>query len=215
MIGYLEGKIIKANDEGILLLAGHIGFEVLLPAWVLATVSQAKDDALVSLFIYYHQTERQPRPVLIGFSTEEEKAFFQLFISVDAIGPMKAVKAMEKSVHVIAMAIENKDVDTLASLKGIGKRTAQKIIATLHGKTGRFLDSGFEKGPGTFKPDGTATAIPAMEAVIKQVLDVLVEQLGHAMPVARKMVAEALERNPRVSTPEDLFDEIYRGGDSR
>ena len=71
----------------------------------------------ISLYVYYYQTERQPKPVLIGFNLEAEKEFFQYFISVEAIGPMKAVKALTISVGDIAHAIESGDVKTLNAIE--------------------------------------------------------------------------------------------------
>jgi Holliday junction DNA helicase RuvA len=212
MIGYLEGTTIKILEDGILLLAGHVGYEIMLPAGVLSSVTQADPGTPVRLFIYHHQTERQPKPVLIGFSTEEEKAFFQLFITVDAIGPMKAVKAMERPVHEMALAIENEDVDFLAGLRGVGKRTAQKIIASLHGKTDRFLDPGIPQESRSLMPGDVRSARPDRESTVRLVMDVLVEQLGHSTAAARQMISEALARNEGLTTPEELFDEIYRGG---
>jgi len=210
MIGYLEGTVIKVQEDGILLLAGHVGYEILLSSEILKKIKAKNPDERVSLYIYYHQTERQPRPVLIGFDTEEEKAFFQLFISVDAIGPLKAVKAMEKPVLEIAAAIENKDVSSLSTLKGIGKRTAQKIIAALHGKTARFIN-GMDGAPTGIQQEDVEGMPAAGHSVTAQVVDVLVEQLGHPPAAAREMVARALKRNSSISTPEQLFDEVYKG----
>jgi len=96
MIGYLEGHIIHCESDAILLLAGQVGYEVLVSPFTMDRVlaeSKTADDK-VCLYIYYHVTERQPKPVLIGFASLADKAFFQLFISVAAIGPMKAVKAL-------------------------------------------------------------------------------------------------------------------------
>jgi len=95
MIGYLEGTILHYESDGILLLVGNIGYEVLLNPQMVEKVrsqglNQDSKDSHVSLYVYYHQTERQPKPVLIGFETLEDKEFFQTFITVDAIGPMKA-----------------------------------------------------------------------------------------------------------------------------
>ncbi len=210
MIGYLEGRVIKSGDDGILLVAGSVGYEVILPSVVFQKIKATAPTDIVSLYIYFHQTERQPKPVLIGFNTEKEKEFFQLFISVSAIGPLKAVKAMEKPVSDIAMAIENKDVAFLSTLKGIGKRTAQKIIASLHGKAGNFV---FLKksGHGTNSGNGLENMSIPMGEITDQVTDVLVEQLGYNSALAGKMVAEALERNPLITTPEELFDEVYHG----
>lgn len=202
MIGYLEGKILAKDEERILLLVSHVGYEVQVPAFVLDTIKDKIPGDALSLYIYHQQTERQPKPVLIGFNSENEKEFFQHFISVEAIGALKAVKALSMPVGEIASAIEAKDVNTLKNLRGIGARTAQKIIATLGGKMERFALVQDKKR----KPHLVANRIT------EKVLEVLTEQLGHKIPEAKQMIAEALERNSSISSPEELFDEIYRGG---
>ncbi|UCH22496.1 MAG: Holliday junction DNA helicase RuvA [Deltaproteobacteria bacterium] len=201
MIGYLEGTLLKIDQDRILLLANQIGYEVLLPAVVMETLKTKTLGDTLSLHIYYQQTERQPKPVLIGFNLEAEKEFFQYFISVEDIGALKAVKALDFPVAEIARAIEGNDVAKLTQMKGIGKRTAQKIIATLKGKMQKFaLVSKPEK-----------TVMPVEEDMTKQVIDVLVSQLGHKASDAKRMVSEALTRNSTISTAEELFDEVYRG----
>lgn len=201
MIGYLEGTLLKKEEDRILLLANQVGYEVMVPAFVMETLSAKKNDETVSFYIYYHQTERQPKPVLIGFNLEAEREFFQHFISVEAIGPLKAVKALTISIREIARAIETKDVTTLKQLKGIGNRTAQKIIATLEGKVGKFAlirkDEKVEK--------------PSDASFVNKVMDVLVHQLGHKVTDAKQLIQEAMKRNNSISTPEELFDEVYRG----
>jgi len=206
MIGYLKGTILKFESDGILLLVNDIGYEILLnPQMVEKVMSKDFENSSVSLYIYYHQTERQPKPVLIGFDTLEDKEFFQTFITVDAIGPMKAVKAMTRPVGEMARAIEKKDVSFLTGLAGIGKRTAEKIIATLHGKVEKFIsevDASVEDDQGK---------VPAeIFNIGQQVADVLVEQLGHSQSSAKRMIKEAFERNSSILTPEELFDEIFQ-----
>ncbi len=201
MIGYLEGTLLKKDPDSILLLCNQIGYEVLLPAVVMASLNTKELGENISLFIYYHQTERQPKPVLIGFNMELEKEFFQRFISVEAIGPLKAVKALDRPVREIARAIEEKDAAGLKRLKGIGARMAQKIIATLEGKMGKFALIHEDEKPGELPKDD----------FMDQVLEVLVSQLGHKPADAKRLIAEAMERDSSISTPEDLFDEIYRG----
>lgn len=204
MIGYLEGTLLKKEEDRILLLVNQVGYEVLLPVFVMETLSGRERGEAVSFFIYYHQTERQPKPTLIGFNLEAEKEFFLHFISVEAIGPMKAAGALTIPVREIARAIEGGDAGTLVKLKGIGKRTAQKIIATLEGKVGKFaLISGEES-----KEPAAGTALADFT---EQVLEVLVNQLGHKSPDARGMIEAALTRNGAIATAEELFDEIYRG----
>ncbi|SDT84512.1 Holliday junction branch migration protein RuvA [Desulfobacula phenolica] len=209
MIGYLEGIILQFESDGILLLVGNVGYEVLLnPQMVEKLASRETTDSMISLYIYYHQTDRQPKPVLIGFEFPEEKEFFQTFITVDAIGPMKAVKAMTRPSSEIARAIEKKDVSFLTGLSGVGKRTAEKIIATLHGKVEKFMlaNQGENHDKKEMKTESFVLEIPDIG---RQVEDVLVEQLGHSPASAKRMVREALETNDKISTPEELFDEIF------
>lgn len=201
MIGYLEGKILKKEEERVLVLANQVGYEVLLPAFVMESMAGYQVGDEIALYIYYQQTERQPKPILIGFNLEVEKEFFQYFISVEDIGPLKAVKALSIPVREVARAIENRDVQSLARLKGIGARTAQKIIATLEGKMGKFALIRKEE----------KKEIEVVEDFSEQVYQVLVKQLGHRAADARRMIADALKRNQEIATPEELFEEVYRG----
>ena len=203
MIGYIEGKILKIEDERVLVLANQVGYEILLPAFVMQTIGAHKVGDEIALYVYFQQTERQPKPVLIGFNLEAEKEFFQYFISVEDVGPLKAVKALGIPVREVARAIENKDVNSLTRLKGIGKRTAQKIIATLEGKMGKFALIRKEE----------KKEIQVVEDFSEQVYEVLVKQLGHKMSDAKRMISDALKRNRAITTPEELFEEVYRGED--
>jgi Holliday junction DNA helicase RuvA len=191
VIGYIEGKILKKEDERVLVLANQVGYEILLPAFVMEGLETKKVGDDIALYIFYQQTDRQPKPILIGFNLEAEKEFFQFFISVEDIGPLKAVKALGVP----------RDVHSLTQLKGIGTRTAQKIIATLEGKMGKFaLIRKAEK-----------KEIPVVEDFSEQVLQVLVNQLGHRTTDARRMINAALKRNSAIGTPEELLEEVYRG----
>ena len=201
MIAYIQGTLIKKEEDRVLVLANQVGYEVLLPAVVMETLHEKNAGDEVVFHIFYHQTERQPKPTLIGFNLEVEKEFFQRFISVEDIGPLKAVKALSMPVRNIARAIEKNDVKALQGLKGIGNRTAQKIVATLAGKMDKFALIRKDEAP----------AAPPEEDFAALVLDVLVHQLGHKSADAKRMVGDALDRNPAIASPEDLFDEIYRG----
>ncbi|HSO20569.1 MAG TPA: Holliday junction branch migration protein RuvA [Desulfosarcina sp.] len=202
MIGYLEGRLMKKEQDRILLLVNQIGYEILVPVVVMASLAQKTVGDEISLYIYYYQTERQPKPVLIGFNLEAEKEFFQLFISVEAIGPLKAVKALNISVGDIAHAIESGDVKTLKQLSGIGDRTAHKIVASLQGKMNKFA---------LIRDDRRSIHAPLDEDFVPMVMDVLVTQLGYKTTDARQMVADAIKRDDSIATAEQLFDEIYRG----
>jgi len=203
MIRYITGRLIAKEEGKIVVLAGGVGYEILLPEIVWQTFqSKQVDDQKeeVELYISYHQTAQQPKPLLVGFINEIEREFFELLIQVKAIGPVKASRALTLPVPVIAAAIEERDATTVVKLKGIGNRASDMIISELHGKTGKYA---------LLKEDGRPS--PEEDDVSKQVLDVLVKQLGHSRAEAVKMVEAAIERKPEALSPEEIFEEVYRG----
>ncbi|MEN6617835.1 MAG: Holliday junction branch migration protein RuvA [Syntrophorhabdus sp.] len=201
MIAYLEGKLKGMYDERLTLLVGGIGYDVLIPAFAMGEIRRTKklDDEL-SLYISFHQTERQPKPTLVGFRHELDREFFELFIMVEDIGPMAAIKALTKPIREIARNIEEKDVKSLRKLKGIGERKADKIVATLKGRVAKYA----------LMPQTETAALPA-EDFVKEVEHVLVTQLGHKLFEARQMIDGAMKRNPGIASSEELFEEVYRG----
>jgi Holliday junction DNA helicase RuvA len=201
MISYLEGKLKKIYDDHIVLLVGGVGYDIMIPAHLLNEIKKTtKQDDGLNLFIYYNQTERQPKPILVGFKNEIDKDFFELFISVEDIGPAAAIKAITIPIREIARAIEDKDIKTLKQLRGIGERKAEKIVATLKGKTAKYA----------LIPE-TAIAVEIKEDFRKEVESVLISQLGHKLTEARKMIDEAMKINPSINSSEQLFEEVYRG----
>jgi len=201
MIAYLEGRLLRKDDDRVILLANQVGYEVLLPTFVHQTLHDKSAGDEIAFYIYFHQTERQPKPVLIGFNLEAEKEFFQHFITVEAIGPLKAARALSIAVRDIARAIETNDLERLKQLKGIGLRSAQKIIATLQGKVGKF----------TLIRETQMPDQPEPADFTQPVMDVLVGQLGHKPAEARHLIVMAQKRNSTITTPEALFEEVYRG----
>lgn len=202
MIRYIRGTILKSSQNRVVILAGDVGYDVLLPD----IVWQGMQDRLesrdpVELFISFHQTVQQPRPVLIGFSSELELEFFERLITVKDIGPVMACRALTMPVAVIARAIEDRDTAAVMQLKGIGRRKADMIVSELNGKLGKFA---------LMKDAGTVPEVPG-EDVDRQVVSVLVKQLGHNRTEAGAMVRAARARNPEASSPEELFEEVYRG----
>jgi Holliday junction DNA helicase RuvA len=190
---------VKEEDR-IVVLNGGIGYEVRLPSIVMASYNSREVGQEVALYISYQQSERQPKPLLVGFNTEAEREFFEKLITVDGIGPSKGMEALTVPVARIARAIEDKDSPALEKLKGIGRRSAEKIVAELHGRVAKYA---------LMSQEELAPSEP--EDLRKQVEAVLVKQLGHKPAEASQLVREAFQRNPRLSTPEELFEEVYRG----
>ena len=201
MIRYIAGKVLRAENGTLVVFAGGIGYEILLPDIVWREVEQREDLSNIALYISFQQTQQQPKPVLIGFNTEVELEFFELLIKVKDIGPVTAAKCLTLPIPVIARAIEDRDIETIMRLKGIGRRKADMIISELHGKVGKYA---------LLKKEQTHPVMGVRD-VKKQVVEVLVKQLGHSRSEALAMVEKALERNPHTTSPEELFEEVYRG----
>ncbi len=202
MIRFLRGNILKWEKARVVVLTNDVGYEILLPEIVWKKLQQEMpEDGIVSFYISYHQTQQQPKPVLIGFTTEVELEFFELLITVKDIGPAMASRALTLPVSVIARAIEERDVSTLLKLNGIGRRKADMIVSELNGKAGKYALMKEEHG----EPQEEAADLT------RQVIQVLVKQLGHNKAEAAKLVSEALKRNSDIATPEQLFEEVYRG----
>jgi Holliday junction DNA helicase RuvA len=205
LISYLEGRLLQKRDDRIVVLAGGIGYEVMLPAAARPALRSRRagpDGDTVRFHVSYHQTERNPKPLLIGFESLLEKEFFELLITVEDIGPIAACRALSVDVARFARAIEAKDAKLLCTLDGIGPRKAEKIIATLNGRVGKFA----------LMPEAEVPPAAAPEEDFRaEVMAALVEQLGHTRTEAQRMVQSALARRPELATAEELFEEVYRG----
>jgi len=201
VISYLDGTLKKIYSDRVTIGVGGVGYEVLIPAYVMNEIRRtSKAEDPIKLYISFNQTERQPKPVLVGFRAELDKEFFELFITVEDIGPSLAIRALTQPVREIARYIEEKSVKDLKQLKGIGERKAEKIVAALKGKAAKFaLIPQVELPPET------------PEDFKNEVENVLVVQLGHKLGEARRMIEEAMKRRPAISSSEELFEEVYRG----
>ena len=188
MIRYIKGTLFRAEEGYIVVLAGGIGYEILLPeiVWREFAGKRAGEDE-VELYISFHQTVQQPKPVLIGFTNEVQLEFFEHLITVKDIGPSTAARALTLPVAVIARAIEDRDVSTIMKLKGIGRRKADMVVSELNGKVGKYALMREDERP----------FVPTPGDFLKQVIDVLVKQLGHNRAEARRIVRRGVPRNEK------------------
>ena len=138
MISFLTGEIRNIFPEKsiIEINVSGVGYEVSLPTFVMDEVINVgkKNGEKINLEIYYHSTERSPKPLLVGFNNQLEKLFFEKIIQVEGVGPLKAVSALIFPVAIVSQAIEDEDITILNQMPGIGARAAQNMIATLKGK---------------------------------------------------------------------------------
>jgi len=205
MISFLKGKLWKLEEDKVLILTNGVGYEVMVPPIVRATFNNKRageDGDEVALYISYYQSERQMRPMLIGFNREAEREFFEKLITVSDIGPAKAVKLITFPIHQLAQAIEERNSRFLVQIKGLGPKLADKIIAHLYGKMAKFALA--------IEPDSPSLPAAKKDDYAKQVLEVMVQQLGYRRAEAIKMIQEALRRNPQVNSPEEIFEAVYR-----
>lgn len=215
MIASLAGRLRRRLEDRVVVEAAGVGYEVLLPPLVLRQVealTAADDDTAspVALVTYYHATRDQPRPVLIGFTTDLDREFFERLITVKDVGPMAAARALAAPVAEIADAIARQDEGYLRRLPGIGPQKAKNIVAQLHGKVAKFALAR-EAAAAPPRAPARPPAGPEPEGLRELVWEVLVKQLGHRPTEASQLIADALQRRPAIATAEELFDEIYRG----
>jgi holliday junction DNA helicase RuvA len=217
MIASLTGRLRRKLDDRVVLECGGIGYEVFLPPIVLRQLEhlQAGDDeaaSVLSLVTHYHATRDQPRPVLIGFTAELDKEFFEKLITVKDMGPMVAARALSAPVGEIAAAVARQDEKYLRSLPGIGPQKAKNIVAQLQGKVAKFALARDEAPAAAPAPRAVA---PDEDALREMVWEVLVKQLGHRPTEASQLIGDAFTRRPDIASAEELFDEIYRGAGAR
>lgn len=216
MIASIRGRLRRKLEDRVVVEAAGVGYEVFVPPVVQKALVDAKageGDAAdeVALAIHYHATQNQPRPVLIGFTSELDKEFFEKLITVKDVGPLVAARSLAAPVSDIAAAIARQDEAYLRRLPGIGPQKAKNIVAQLHGKVAKFA----LVQPGAAVIEETVTPAAAGpgedEGLRAMVFEVMVKQLGHRPSEAAQLIAGALSRRPDITTPEELFDEIYRG----
>jgi Holliday junction DNA helicase RuvA len=198
-------------EDRIVLEVAGVGYEVYLPPTVMRGLGRdeaGQGAAVLELVIYYHATRDQPRPVLIGFTADLDKEFFEKLITVKDIGPMVAARALTVSVGEVAAAIARQDEKFLRGLPGIGPQKAKNIVAQLQDKVAKFALAREEAGA---RPAGPTPPAPSeTEGLRDLVWEVLVKQLGHRPSEASQLISDAFARRPGMATPEELFEEIYR-----
>ncbi|MCL0048299.1 hypothetical protein M1N20_02475 [Dehalococcoidia bacterium] len=104
MISYIKGTIRGIDNETskVVVDVNGVGYEVLLPLFVMRSLmDRGKEEGdEIALQVYYHVSERQPRPVLVGFNNDFERRFFEKLIAVEDIGPSKAAPGIRVlSIH--------------------------------------------------------------------------------------------------------------------
>lgn len=160
MIGYIKGKILDLkNDTALIETSGGVGFETLISGAAYDSLSGKKEGAL-----YTYLQVREDGVSLFGFSAPEEKEMFLKLISVSGVGPKLGIAVLSgMNVRDVAAAIATSDVKRLSSIKGMGKKTAERIILELREKVAAAEFPQTEKDSAAVRvTDGDEDAVVAL-----------------------------------------------------
>ena len=203
MISALTGELRKVAEDRAQIQAGPILYELMVPAADVAELQGGVGQTLTFHTIFYLEGDAARgslEPRLIGFLREEDRRFFQRFTTVKGIGPRTALKALTAPVGQIAQAIESKNTRFLLGLKGVGKRTAELIVAELAGKVTEFaMEYGARPGArATRRPPDEEDAISAALALGMQRLE------------AEHLLDRVKQENLAMSKTDELLREMLR-----
>lgn len=201
MITKIKGKLTKKDENTLFIELNSMSYEVLVPLTTLNDLKNKNigDEVELVTFHYLANEPARSMPMLIGFTNEIEKDFFQAFITVSGVGPKAAVKALSEPISAIIQAIESADMAHLKKLPGIGEQRARQIIAKLQGKVGRF---GLIQD--TFKPEEVA-----LRKNIEEEAAEVLSQLQYKKNEAVQMIKQVLDKNPDIKSTEELLNEVY------
>ena len=134
MITYLSGKLIEKTPTAFVIECGGIGYEVKVS---LNTYTNIGSDEAVKLYTQF--IVREDAQILYGFADKDEREMFNLLVSVSGIGPSTAILMLSSlTPPEVAQAIAAEDVTTIKGVKGIGMKTAQRVIVDLKDKMLKF-----------------------------------------------------------------------------
>lgn len=128
MIGYLKGKVLDISADSALIVVGGVGYEAYCSASAFSKMTVGSECEIYT----YLQVSEANGVQLYGFSSMQEKAMFLKLISVSGVGPKAGISVLSQmSVNDVALAVATGDVKALSRVKGMGKKTAEKIIVEL------------------------------------------------------------------------------------
>jgi Holliday junction DNA helicase RuvA len=208
MITKITGVLNRVLEEGVRLQVGPLEYEVLVPEFVRRAV-QGSVGREVTLHTshYFDGNPMQGRvvPRLIGFTSEAELDFFELFCTVDKVGTRKALKALVRPVKEIADAIQRQDSKWLTTLPGVGAATAEQIIATLRRKVTRFALMASPAAPG-----GPAAPAGAVDGNLLEDAYQALLSIGHSPLEARNRLDQVFTAGRSFQSVEEVLLEIYK-----
>lgn len=206
LIVSISGKLLRVGEECVVIDVPPFEYEVMVADYTRRQLQNktGQETRLQTLEFIDGNAAQGGRltPRLIGFLTEPERQFFELFCSVDGVGTKKALRAMVRPVKELAVLIEQQDAKALSALPGVGPATSERIIAKLRRKMPRFalmVDRG-----------GAAGETPDLStSVVTDTFDALLA-LGHGESEARNLIDEAVAGGKKFKDSESLLTAIYQ-----
>ena len=195
MIAFLKGRLVHKEPTFVVIDVNGVGYQANIS---LQTYSEIKDQENISL--YTHLNIREDAHVLFAFSQESEKKLFQQLISVSGVGPSTAIVMLSyMNSQELKTAIVQENAAALQSIKGIGGKTAQRVIIELKDKLKK--ESWEESTPAvSFGPHNTLR---------KEALSALLT-LGLPKAVAEKSIDTVLKKSGNTITLEDLVKQALK-----
>jgi Holliday junction DNA helicase RuvA len=198
MIAHLHGKLAESTPTHVVVDCQGVGYSVFIPLSSYDKLPARGGD--VKLLTHHHVVGREGTQQLFGFVTTEEREMFLLLISISGIGPKLAVNILSStSILALRNAIASGDAKTLSTLRGIGKKTAERLIVELKDKIG---------GVAAFQTKGRA-ATPEEQKLTDAVLALI--SLGYKQVDAHQAVLVAVGELGATAGVEELVRAALRG----
>lgn len=194
MIAYIRGKFVEKTPANVVVeTVGGVAYNVNIS---LATFSQIKN--VESGVLYTHYVVKEDGQILYGFSEEEERTLFRLLISVNGVGGNTARLILSSlSVGELMNAIATENVNLIKSVKGIGLKTAQRIILDLKDKMSKTAIEPNDKisvsyNNNKFESLSALVSLGFAKNSVEAVLDKIIKAEGYNLSV-EDMIKKALK----------------------
>ena len=205
MIASLTGELRHVDEDRVRIQVGALEYELLVPAADIAELAVRRGETITFHTILYLEGDPARgnlEPRLIGFIRAADRKFFDRFTTVKGIGVKTALRALTVPVGQIAQAIESRDTRFLHGLQGIGKRTAELIIAELAGKVKDFA-TGLGAEPVAVADKWSEDENAALEFATSA-------QMGLRRADAERLLQRAKSANPELMNAQDMLTEMLR-----
>ena len=138
MYNYIKGKLIESGENYVVVESGNIGYELNVSANTAAELSAAEGEVKIYCFLSVREDDMS----LFGFATKQEKSMFVKLVSVSGVGPKLALTVLSgMTAGQFAAAVVKGDVTALSKTKGVGKKTAERIVLELKDKVNKDYTS--------------------------------------------------------------------------